>query len=206
MNYADQATSSNVYATARSMGPNDKVTSATDAGWPLTLEELHAIYSRRLYRTIFSITKNPDDAEDALQDTFLRVHLAHDTFEGRSSVYTWLTRIAVNSALMILRKRRTRHEVLFGPQLDNRDEAISFEVRDSSPNPEEIYNLHHRQLKLLREVGRLDPGLRAPLRMRLLHGRSMKEISRELNLTEAAVKARLYRARKRLCAAQMTMR
>ena len=190
MNSAGQIASLNLY----------KIASGPSADWPATFEELYAIYSRRLYRTIAAIAKNPEDAEDALQDTFLRAHLGRETFEGRSSIYSWLTRIAINSALMILRKRDTRAEILFDPQPVDRDEAIYFEVRDSSPNPEEAYDLHHRQLKLLRALGRLDPGLRAPIWLQVMYGRSVKEISRSLNMSEAAVKARLYRARQRLSA------
>jgi RNA polymerase sigma-70 factor, ECF subfamily len=177
-----------------------RIVSAPRTDWPITFEELNAIYSRRLYRTIAAITKNPEDAEDALQDTFLRAYLARESFEGRSSIYSWLTRIAINSALIILRKRLARARVLFDPQPSDRTEGISFQVRDSSPNPEEAYDLHHRQLKLLRELRRLDPGLRTPIRMRLMQGRSVKEISRALNISETAVKARLYRARRRLSA------
>jgi RNA polymerase sigma-70 factor (ECF subfamily) len=188
MNCVGQIASLNLY----------KIVSAPDADWPATFEQLHAIYSRRLYRTIAAITKNPEDAEDALQDTFLRAYVARETFEGRSSIYSWLTRIAINSALTILRKRRARPETLFDPLSDDRSETISFEVRDSSPNPEEAYDLHNRQLKTLRALGRLDPGLRVPIRMQSIHGRSVKEISRALNISKAAVKARLHRGRQRL--------
>jgi RNA polymerase sigma-70 factor (ECF subfamily) len=200
MNGAEQTTSLNVNTKERAIDSHDKIVSAHRATSLETFEELHAIYSRRLYRTIIAITKNPDDAEDALQDTFLRVYLARETFEGRSSIYSWLTRIAINSALVILRKRRARAEVLFDPQPDDRGETIPFEVRDSAPNPEEAYDLHHRELKTLRALCCLDPRLRAPIRMQLMHGRSVREISRALNISEAAVKARLYRARQRLCA------
>jgi Sigma-70 region 2 len=62
-------------------------------------------------------SRNPNDAEEALQETFLRAYLAIKTFEGKSQIYTWLTRIAVNSALMILRKQRVCPEVLFDPQI-----------------------------------------------------------------------------------------
>lgn len=200
MNGAEQTTSLNVETMERAVAPHDKIVSAPQACSSATFEELHVIYSRRLYRTIVAITKNPEDAEDALQDTFLRAHLARETFEGRSSIYSWLTRIAINSALMILRKRRTRAEVLFDSQADDRGEKISFEVMDSAPNPEEAYDLHHRQLKTLRALRHLDPRLRAPIRMQLMHGWSLKEISRVLKISEAAVKARLYRARQRLSA------
>lgn len=87
------------------------------------------------------ITKNPQDAEDALQDTSLRAYLTIQTFEGRSNIYSWLTRIAVNSALSILRKQRVRADVLFDPQPDPQLGALTFDVRDSAPNPEEAYDL-----------------------------------------------------------------
>ena len=179
----------------------ERILIAVQTGSPEAFAELHVLYYRRLYKIIVGITKNPQDAEDALQDTFLRAYLAIHKFEGRSSIYSWLTRIAVNSALMILRRQRARAELLFDPQPDPQLATLSFEVRDSAPNPEEAYDLDQRQLKTLRAIRRLDPHLRAPIRMRLTHEWSLKEISRALNISEAAVKARLHRARKRLSTA-----
>ena len=127
------------------------------AGLP-GIAELHALYSRRLYKTIVAITKNHEDAEDILQDTFLRAHLALHTFEGRSSIYSWLTRIAMNAALMILRKRRARAEILFDPQPDSGVEAVCFEVKDTGPNPEEACDLRRRQARLLEAIGKAQPG------------------------------------------------
>lgn len=185
----------------RAIAPVDDIVSAAQAGSPEAFQKLHALYSRRLYRTIVAITKNPQDAEDALQDTFLRAYLAIHKFEGRSNIYSWLTRIAINSALTILRKRRARVEVSFGPHVDGELETLSFEVRDSSPNPEEACELDQRRLETLRAIGRLDPLLQAPIRMQLTHGWSLREISRALNISEASAKSRMYRARQRLSAA-----
>ena len=165
---------------------------------PEAFAQLHAIYSPRLYRTIISITKNPEDAQDALQETFLRAHLKVHAFEGRSSIYSWLSRIAINTALMILRKRRAHPEVLFDPQPDDRCETIFFEPKDIAPNPEEAYDLRQCQIRTLRAIRRLDPKLLAPLRMQAKHGWSVREISQALDISEAAVKSRLYRARRRL--------
>jgi RNA polymerase sigma-70 factor (ECF subfamily) len=95
----------------------DEIVTAAQAGSSAAFEELHSIYSRRSYQAIFSVTRNPHDAEEALQGTFLRAYLAIKTLEGKSKVYSWLTRIAINSALMVLRKRRVRSEVLFPPSL-----------------------------------------------------------------------------------------
>ena len=190
MNSAAQTVSLNLH----------KIVPGPHADWPVAFEELHANYSRRLYRTIVAITKNPEDAEDALQDTFLRAHLARETFEGRSSIYSWITRIAINSALMVLRKRRVRSEVLCESQPDDRCDAITFEARDSAPNPEELFVLHQRQLKTLHALRRLRPQLREPIRMQVTHGWSIREISRALNISEAAVKSRIHRARQQLSA------
>lgn len=177
------------------IAPVDDIVARAQAGSSAAFEELHSVYSARLYQTILSITRNSPDAEEALQDTFLRAYLAIKTFEGKSKIYSWLTRIAINCALMILRKRRVRSEVLFDPQPDDRCEGIGFELRDSTPNPEELSILHQRQHRTLRAIHHLSPQLRAPIRMQVTRGWSIGEISRALNISESAVKSRLYRAR-----------
>ena len=164
---------------------------------PAAFAELHATYSRRLYKTIITITRNPQDAEDALQDTFLRAYLRLQSFEGRASIYSWLTRIAINSSLMILRRRRVGSEVSFDPQLDNRPETILFELRDSAPSPEEHCERHQLKLMLIRAIHGLDPHLRRPIQMQM-KGWTIREIGRALNISAAAVKTRLRRARLRL--------
>jgi RNA polymerase sigma-70 factor (ECF subfamily) len=178
--------------------PLDDIVLAAQAGSAAAFAELYSTYSTRLFQTILSITRNPHDAEEALQETFLRAYLAIRTFEGKSQISTWLTRIAINTALMVLRKRRACPEVLFDPQPDDRGEAFTFEVKDSALNPEELCVLHQRQLKTLRALFRLHPHLRAPIRMQVMHGWSIMEISRALNISEAAVKSRLHRARQQL--------
>jgi RNA polymerase sigma-70 factor (ECF subfamily) len=177
---------------------DDPLVTAVQAGVPEAFAQLHAIYSPRLYRTIITITKNPDDAQDALQETFLRAHLGVHAFESRSSIYSWLSRIAINSALMILRKRRARPEVSFNPQPDDRCETTFFEPEDPAPNPEETCDLHQRRVKTLLAIGHLNPTLQAPIQMQMKHGWSVREISQALSISEAAVKSRLSRARQRL--------
>ena len=196
LNTVDHAARLNVDTVERTIAGDNEGVSAIQARSSEYFRNLHSLYSRRLYRTILAIRKNPQDAEDVLQNTFLRAYLAIHTFEGRSNIYSWLTRIAVNSALMLLRKRRARAEIFFDPQL----ESLFFEGRDSAPNPEEAYDLDQRRRKTLRAIHRLDPRLRAPIWMQSMHGRSVNEIGRAMNISESAVKARLYRARKRLLA------
>ena len=191
----------NIYSTDRPIAADDNVVSEAQSGSPEAFQALHALFSQRLYKSIVAITKNRQDAEDALQDTFLRAYLAIHTFESRSNIYSWLTRIAINSALTILRKERARGEVLFDPQPDPQLETLSFVVRDPALNPEQVCDLNQRQLKTQRAIRHLDPRLRAPIRMQLMHGWSIREISRALNISEPAAKSRLYRARIRLSAA-----
>lgn len=176
----------------------DEVAASAQAGSPDAFEELYLTYSRRLYKTILSITRNPHDAEEALQDTFLRAYLAIKTFEGKSKIYSWLTRIAINSALMTLRRQRSRPEVLFDPQPDDRSAVIAFEVVDPAPNPEDLCVVNQRRYRTLRAIHRLNPQLRAPIRMQLMRGWSVREISRALNISESAVKSRLSRARQQI--------
>ena len=200
MNAPNHVTSLNVRSMERAIAQDNEIVSVVQAGSARPFAELHSIYSRRLYNTILAITKSPEDAEDALQETFLRAYLAIHTFEGRSTVYSWLTRIAINSALMILRKRRTRAEISLDPQPDAPAERFCIEIKDSAPNPEQICDEHQRRAGLLKAFQKLSPHLQEPMRMRMMADSSLKEISRALNISEGAVKARLHRARRRLSA------
>lgn len=182
----------------RELAQDKELVSAAQAGSPGDFAELYSLYSRRLYKSIIAITKNAEDAEDVLQETFLRAYLAIHTFEGRSTIYSWLTRIAINSSLMLLRKRRARAEVLFDPQPDALSETLCFEIPDQAPTPERVYELRHRRVALVRAIRNLDTRLRRPIQMRITTESSIKEIGRALNISEAAVKTRLHRARLRL--------
>lgn len=200
MDGADCATLQNVYTMKPANMSGSEIIQAAQAGLPEALAELHSAYSSRLYKTIVGITKNHEDAEDALQDTFLRVYLALHTFEGRSTVYSWLTRIAINSALMVLRRRRAQPEVLVDFLPDAQDSAIPVEIKDPAPTPEQIYDLDKRRSRVLRKIHHLAPQLREPIRIQITQGSSIKEIAQTLNISTGAVKARLHRARLRLSA------
>lgn len=171
---------------------------AAQAGSPTAFAELQKLYSRPLYNTISGIVRNREDAEDALQDTFLRAYLSLGRFEGRSSFYSWITRIGINSALMILRKRRVRAEVCCEFSSDASDDSHPFEVGDPAPNPEQICDQQQRCTQTMSAIRRLEPNLRTALQLQMTRDCSLKEIAETLKITEAAVKARLYRARTRL--------
>jgi RNA polymerase sigma-70 factor (ECF subfamily) len=176
------------------------------AGSSESFAQLECLYRRKLYNTVVAITGNREDAEDALQDTFLRAYLALHRFEGRSSVYSWLTRIAINSALMILRRRRAHPEVYFDSHSEERDGNHPLEVKDAALNPEQMWAHQQRWTNMLYAIERLDPKLRAPIQVLLARECSMNEIAQTLDITVAAVKARLHRARRRLTSTRLMRR
>jgi RNA polymerase sigma-70 factor, ECF subfamily len=173
---------------------------AARAGSSAAFAELREMYARRVYRKLLTMTKNREDAEDALQDTFLRAYMALHTFEERSSFYSWVTRIAINSALMILRRRRVRSEVSFDSPAE--EETISgFEFKDSGPSPEHICVHRQRYDYMLRSIWKLQPRLRQVIEMQMMGNCSIREIAQALEISEPAVKSRLARARARLASA-----
>ena len=189
-----QGTDGNEDAASRDL----ELVAAAKAGSSAAFEELENRYSRRLYRRIQSITKNHEDTEDALQETFLRVYLALDSFEGRSQFSTWLTRVAINSALMVLRRHRTRAEVSFERLSDSGELAVTSDVRDPALNPEQLHELRQRSDFALRAISKLNFNLRAPMTAWVQQECSAKEVAQTLDLSLATVKARIFRARKQL--------
>ncbi len=169
--------------------------SCCSIGCRKAFNELWDLYSRRVYRTLLVITKNPHDAEDALQDAFLRAFQAIESFEGRANFYTWLTRIAINSALGILRKRRCRPESSLNSNSEHEDAGPYEEFRDLAPDPEQIYAEQEEHERLMLAIQRLPLELRRATQARITENCSVKELACRLNISEAAAKSRLHRAR-----------
>lgn len=178
-----------------SLSKNQHLVLAAQSGCQVAFKELWDLYSRRVYRTLLGIMKNPQDAEDALQDAFLRAFVALDSFEGRANFYTWLTRIAINSALGILRKRRCRPEASLNSDSLLEDEEPQKEFRDPAPNPEQIYAGQEQHERLMQAIRRLPPQLRKATQAVITENCSMKEVAHRFNISEPAAKARLRRAR-----------
>jgi RNA polymerase sigma-70 factor (ECF subfamily) len=177
---------------------DEELLHAAKAGSHTAFADLQKIYVHRLYKSIMSITRNHEDAEDALQDTLIRAYRALPSFEGRSSLSTWLTRIAINSALMVIRKRRSRPEISFDQPLDSGEEGSSVDFLDDGMNPEQLCDQDQRCERIRRAIQRLDPTLRSTLLIRISKETSMREIAHDLDVSLASAKSRLYRARKRL--------
>jgi RNA polymerase sigma-70 factor (ECF subfamily) len=203
MNVTLEEVSVDVASLHESQTRSDYLVSAAQGGSSAAFGELREIYSRRVYRTLLTITRNREDAEDASQDAFMRAYLALHTFEGRSSFYSWLTRIAINSALVILRRRRARPEISIHHSNDVEEENSGFEFKDITPSPEHICVHRERYARVLRSIERLQPRLRQVIELQMKHNLSVKEIARALKISEAAVKSRLYRARTRLISSRV---
>jgi RNA polymerase sigma-70 factor, ECF subfamily len=152
----------------------------------------------RVFRLALRITRNNEDAEDVRQETFLKVHRKWEQFEGRSRFTTWVSRIAINEALMCLRKRRSGLQ----PHLEEDAPAGEGQVVDdlASPmeDPETAYARYELRDSLVAAVAHLRPANRRVFLLRVLEQRSTIETARALRISASAVKARMRRARTEL--------
>lgn len=153
-------------------------------------------YSAQIYRLALKILGDTQDAEDVLQNTFLKALQNLPTFEGRSSLSTWLYRIAVNESLMLIRKRRPEVQVSAGDSDSEEDEDyLPVQFVDWTTIPEEAMLSSEAVTYLDQAIQRLPPKLRLVFLLRDVEGLSIRETSETLGLTETAVKTRLLRAR-----------
>jgi RNA polymerase sigma-70 factor (ECF subfamily) len=184
---------------------DERLVSAAKTGSTTAFSELFSLHSKRILKRTLSITGNLQDAEDAMQDTFLRAFVYLKQFDGRSKFYTWLTRVAINSSLMHMRKRRTRRESSFEFTSPFDDARIQLEFEDARPNPEELYDQTQRHRLILRSIRCLPVNLRAAAEMRIIAGRSEAETAACLGISVSAVKSRMFRARQCISSAQRDM-
>jgi RNA polymerase sigma-70 factor (ECF subfamily) len=103
-------------------------------------EELVRRYDRNVFRIAQHITQNREDAEDVVQEAFLKAYRNLAKFQEQSKFYTWLVRIAVNEALMKLRRKKPGRTVSLDEEIKTEDDSLPREVADWSPNPEQMYN------------------------------------------------------------------
>jgi RNA polymerase sigma-70 factor, ECF subfamily len=161
-------------------------------------EQLVRQYERRVFRIAQNITQNREDAEDVVQDAFLKAYRNINRFQGNSKFYTWLVRIAVNEALMKLRKRRTSRVVSMDDEVQTEEGAIPREFADWSPNPEQLYGREELNEILSKTIQGLPPAFRTVFTLRDVDGLSTEETAEALKLSVPAVKSRLLRARLQL--------
>ena len=152
------------------------------------------LHSNRILPTIYSITRNWHDAEDALQDAMLGAFSHLKDFQGKSSFSTWLTRIAINSALMILRRKRGGYEIPLDGTDDSGGNYERSEVKSAAEDPESGLVPKEREELLNNAVLRLPQVLREVVELRL-RGYSTRGIAQSLRISVPAVKSRIARAR-----------
>src|SRR4051795_2532628 len=171
---------------------------AAKAGDMAAFEELVRRYDRNVFRIAQHITQNREDAEDVVQDAFLKAYQNLPNFQMQSKFYTWLVRIAVNEALMKLRKRRPERFVSLDEDVKTEEDSMPREIADWSPNPEQQYNQAELKDILGKTIQGLPAGFRTVFVLRDVEGLSTEETAEALELSIPAVKSRLLRARLQL--------
>ena len=178
---------------------NDEVAmvAAARTGDAACFEILVSRYERRIFRLAKNVTQNDADAEEVTQEVFLKAFLHLEGFKGNSRFYTWLVRIAINQAVMKLRKRRPNHFSLDEP-IEAEEDSRPREIKDWGPTPEEQYSRNELAEILARVIAELHPTLRIVFQLRDVEKISTEETAQLLGISIPAVKSRLLRARLKL--------
>jgi len=175
-----------------------KLVAAAKAGDPVAFTELVHRYERKIYRLALNITQNREDAEDAMQEAFLKSYVHLSEFQGDSRFYTWLVRIAVNEALMKLRKRRPNLTSIDEPVQGEEEDFMPREIEDWGPSPEQKYAQTELSGILSGVIERLEEEYRIVFVLRDVEELSTEQTAELLDLSIPAVKSRLLRARLKL--------
>jgi RNA polymerase sigma-70 factor, ECF subfamily len=171
---------------------------ATKTGDASAFEKLVRKYDCKLLRIAQSVTHNREEAEDAVQEAFLKAYQKLGQFQETAKFSTWLIRIVLNEALMKLRKERTAREESLDRNFQNDRDVLPLDVADWSPNPRELYSASEFRKILIKCLRRIPPTLRIVFVLRDIEELSTDETCEALGLTEVAVKTRLFRARLQL--------
>jgi RNA polymerase sigma-70 factor (ECF subfamily) len=160
--------------------------------------ELLRRYEGKIFRLALHITQNREDAEDVLQEAFLKAYEHLNQFQGQSKFYTWIVRIAVNQALMKLRKRKSDRSVSLDETIDTGEDTVAREIAAWDENPEQQYSREEINEILSSAIDGLAPIYRAVFVLRDVDDLSTEETAEALELSVPAVKSRLLRARLQL--------
>jgi RNA polymerase sigma-70 factor (ECF subfamily) len=175
--------------------PDTHLVEAAKAGHSSAFTTLCERYAQQLLRAAYRITRNREDSEDAVQDALMRAFVHIRDFNGESTFATWLTRIAINSALMILRKKRSSLEMAMTSGDNSGSDGFIYQIADHAPNPERRYAQREKERLLKKAVRSLRPTLRQVVEMKQLQERTMQETAETMCISVAAAKARLFHAK-----------
>jgi len=160
--------------------------------------ELVRRYEGKIFRLAQHVTQNREDAEDVLQETFMKAYEHLDQFQGNSKFYTWIVRIAVNQALMKLRRRKTDKSVSLDETIDTGEDTMVREIAAWDEDPEQRFTREELGGILDTAVKSLEPPYRSVFVLRDIDELSTEETAEALGLSIPAVKSRLLRARLQL--------
>ena len=160
--------------------------------------ELVRRYEGKIFRLAQHVTQNREDAEDVLQETFMKAYEHLDQFKGDSKFYTWIVRIAVNQALMKLRRRKTDKSVSLDETIDTGEDTLVREIAAWDEDPEQRFSREELGTILDSAIHSLEPPYRSVFVLRDIEELSTEETADALNLSVPAVKSRLLRARLQL--------
>ena len=171
---------------------------AAKSGDEQAFEILVRRYQPKIFAVAMRYTGVREDAEDVVQETFQKAFVHLHKFEGKSSFCTWLTRIAINEALMFLRHGRALREVSIDDPKEQGTSALGLELPDSGPDPEANYLKRERTEILCTAINKLTVKLRSAVELRELTELSIQETARRMGVSAGAVKARVFHGRRRL--------
>src|SRR5258706_36135 len=155
-------------------------------------------HEQKIFFVARRITRRHEDAEDVVQQSFQKAFTHLRKFEGRSAFSTWLTRIAITEALMLLRRSRGLREVLIDDLNGNEETTTALQIPDASPDPEASYSQRERAEMLSLAMNQLSPGTRKAIRLRELDERSSEETARIMGISVSALKGRMFHGRRKL--------
>ena len=170
----------------------------TKTGDTRAFELLVERHERMIFSLARRMTGNREDAEDVVQQSFQKAFIHLKKFEGESLFSTWLTRIAINEALMLLRRKRGSRELSIDDSIAGEEVLFALEIPDSGQSPEDNYSQRERQRILSAALNELPHRTRRAIQLRELDERSTKETARIMGISVNAVKARVFHGRRKL--------
>ena len=196
-NYNESTTSA---AASRSAIASDEYTFlvAAKRGDPAAFGILYKQSANTVFRVARRMLRNNEDAEDVVQESFQLAFIHLKNFKGDSRFSTWLSRIAINAALMKLRKKRHVRDVSLDESAETEQPSSAMDVEDEGLNPEQLYAQKERQRILSAAMNDLTPGMRKAIELRELDERSTEEAAQIMGISVSAVKARVFHGRKKL--------
>lgn len=179
-------------------GADEALIVAARAGDEQAFENLVKRHRPRILAVARRYTRIPEDAEDVVQQTFQKAFIYLQKFEGKSSFSTWLTRIAINEALMLLRRRRALREIFVDDSSSDEGTVAALEIRDTKPDPEAKYAQREGVEILSAAIAQLRPALREAIELHDLGELTSRETAHRMELSVGAVKARVFHGRRKL--------